>query len=349
MARKSRPNKSAHRAAKLLHKSEVGGRGRLPDGGIWSQYWHYDRIASCFDGAGAGNYDDCIAAGWRDFFAALPEATRIVDLCTGNGAAAIIAAETGRAAGKSFEIVAVDRADIDPPAYVSRHAEALAAIRFLPETAVEALPFPDSGFGAVISQYGIEYSNLPRALAEAVRVVAPAGRLRLVVHAADGAVAADARTVIAEADLLLGGIDLSGCARRCFTSLLAVERPPGTGDRAEADRAFAAFQAALEAAARHVPLAHDKTMFRNSGAVLLDTFKRRNAFDVDQLRAKVDEVEGEIICHRGRLAALVEAALDEAGVAALATRLRDAGASESGSARLESGGRLIGHVVTARF
>ena len=90
-------------------------------------------------------------------------------------------------------------------------------------------------------------------------------------------------------------------------------------------------------------------MLRNTGAVLLDTFKRRGAFGLDQLLAKVDEVEAEIICHRGRLAALVEAALDEAGAAALAGRLDDAGASECGSARLESGGRLIGHVVAARF
>ncbi len=180
-------------------------------------------------------------------------------------------------------------------------------------------------------------------------MLAPGGRLRLVLHAADGAVAADARKVIAEADLLLGEIDLTGCARRCFTALAAVERPPGTGDPAEADRAFAAFQAALERAARQIGRAHDKTMFCNTGAVLLDTFKRRAAFGLDQLLAKVDEAEGEIIAHRGRLAALVAAALDEAGAAALAERLREAGASESGSARLEHGGGLIGHVVTARF
>jgi SAM-dependent methyltransferase len=322
----------------------------LPDGEIWNRYWHYDRIASCFDGAGAANYDDSIADGWRTFFAGLAAGTRILDLCTGNGAAALIAAETGRAEAKGFEIDAVDQADIDPPAYVSRHAEDLAAIRFHGGTEAEALPFADASFGAVISQYGIEYSDLEHSLPEAMRVAAPGCRLRLVVHAADGAVATDARTVIAEADLLLVDIDLAGCAARCFEAVLAVERDPApdAAARAEADTRFAAFQEALARAARHIPQAHDRTMYRNSGAVLLDTFKRRGHFELAQLLAKVGEVEGEIAAHRGRLAALVAAALDEAGAEALATRLRAMGAADARCSGLSNASGLIGYVVAAR-
>ena len=77
------------------------------------------------------------------------------------------------------------------------------------------------------------------------------------IHAADGLVAADAREVIADADLLLDDIDLTGCARRCLEAVLAVERAPAAGDSAAADSSFAAFQDALERTARHVPRAHD--------------------------------------------------------------------------------------------
>jgi len=315
---------------------------------IWDRYWHFDRIASCFDGAGAANYDDNVAAGWRDFFGALPSGARILDLCTGNGAAALIAAEVGRREAKGFEIVAVDRADIDPPAYVTRHADDLAAIAFRGGIDVAALPFPDAGFDAAISQYGIEYSDLDRSLPEAVRVLAPGGRLRLVVHAAEGAVAAGARTVIAEADLLLDGIGLPDAAARCFTALWAVERE-GAAERGPADEAFAAFQDALERTARHIPGAHDAAMFKNSGAVLLDTFKRRVHFDLEQLLAKVGEVESEISAHRGRLVALVEAALDAAQAGALAARLTAGGATEADSFPLHNGDALIGHVIEARL
>lgn len=316
--------------------------------GIWNRYWHYDRIASCFDGAGASNYDECVAGGWRTFFRGLDPATRILDLCTGNGAAALIAAEVGRREAKGFEIVAVDQADIDPAAYVTRHAEDLAAIRFVPATEAEALPFPDASFDAAISQYGIEYSDLARSIPEAVRVIAPGGRLRLVVHAAEGEVAAGARAIVAEADVLLDRIDLPGAAARCFSALWAVERE-GEAERQPADEAFAAFQAALERTARQIPQAHDATMFRNSGAVLLDTFQRRGQFDLDQLLAKPAEIEAEIGAHRGRLVALVEAALNAGEAEALAARLHEAGAERASSAPLRNGAELIGHVVEARF
>lgn len=302
---------------------------------IWDRYWHYDRIASCFDGAGAANYDASIADGWRDFFAGLPDETRILDLCTGNGAAALLAAESGR-----FEIVAVDLAAIDPPAFVTRHAKEMAAIEFVPEVNVEALPFPDGGFGAVISQYGIEYSDLDRSVPEALRMLSPGGSLRFVVHAADGAVAADSRGLIAEADLLLDEIDLPGSAERCFEAVLAVER--GDGDRKAADAAFAAFQTALERTARHVPRAQDKIMFRNTGAVLLDTFTRRGAFDLEQLLAKAGDVRAEIAAHRGRLQALVDAALNADQAEALAARVNGT------ATHLQKDGGLIGYVVEAR-
>ena len=316
----------------------------MSETGIWDRYWHYDRIASCFDGAGATNYDACVAEGWRDFFGGLPAGARILDLCTGNGAAALIAAEVGR-----FEIHAVDQAAIDPPAFVTRHVREMAAIRFVPGTNVEALPFPDGRFDAVISQYGIEYSDLARSVPEAVRVAAPGGRLRFVVHAADGEVAAGARIVIAEAELLLGAIDLPGCAARCFEALWPVEREGDEAAKPRADAAFAAFQDALAQAARRIPGARDPTMFRNSGAVLLDTFRRRGHFDLDQLLAKPAAIEAEIRAHRGRLAALVEAALTADEAEALAGRLRQAGAGAARSSPLRNGAELIGHIVEASF
>lgn len=318
----------------------------MPEGGVWSRYWQYDRIASCFDDAGRTNYSEDIAGGWRAFFETLPEGARILDLCTGNGAAALIAAETARARSGNFRIVAVDQAEIDPAGHVSRHAEDYAAIVFLRDTSVEALPFPGGGFAAVVSQYGIEYSNLKRALPEAVRMLAPGGRIRFVVHAADGVVAGDARKVIADADLLLEEIDLPGHAARCFESVLAVERDGG--DSALADGHFAAFQDALVRAADHVPQAADRTMFRNSGAVLLDTFQRRGHFDLAQLLAKTEEVRAEVAAHRGRLVALVKAALSARQAEALAERLGKLG-GVAASRPLENAQGLIGHVIAARF
>jgi hypothetical protein len=183
-------------------------------------------------------------------------------------------------------------------------------------------------------------------LREAVRMIAPGGRIRFVVHAADGVVARDARAVIEDADRLLGEIDLPGHAARCFAAVVAVERD--SGDAALADSSFANFQEALMRTARHVAQASDGTMFRNSGAVLLDTFQRRGHFDLGQLLSKVEEVRSEIAAHRGRLVALVDSALDAKAAAALANRLGALG-GVAASRPLDSAAGLIGHVIAARF
>lgn len=317
---------------------------------IWDRYWQCDRIASCFDGAGATNYDDSVAAGWRKFFDGLPTGSRIIDLCTGNGAVALIAAAAGREQGKDFSITGVDQAEIDPPSHVSRHRDEMAGIRFIGRTEVESIPFPDGSFDVAISQYGIEYSDVPRTITEVARLLGPGGQARFVVHAADGIVAANARTIIAEADLLLGEIDLIAASRRCFEACATVEG----GDFSDAARqnaksAFDAFRTALQLTSAQIPKAVDKMMFHNSGGVMLDAFQARRRVGYDAVFAKVDTVEGEILAHRGRLQALADSALDEAGVEALCTKSRDAGAIATDHVRLENADGLIGYIVTARF
>jgi SAM-dependent methyltransferase len=322
----------------------------VADRAIWNRYWQSDRIASCFDDAGTHNYPESIADGWRAFFGSLPGGTRILDLCTGNGAIAVIAAEISRAEDKGFEIIAVDQADIDPIAFVSGHKEELELIDFRPRADVEALPFGDDSFGAVVSQYGIEYTELSRSLDELFRVTAPGGRARLVLHAAEGVVNADSRPIIEEADFLLETIDLPGAAKRCFEALAVAERNADAGEDAHrhARESLAAFEDALMQVARRIPDAADRTMLRNCGAVLLDTFKRRARLDVDQLVGKAEEIRGELLAHRGRLRALVEASVTRSGLEAIAATFGEAGATVE-EAELRQGAALVGYVVEARF
>ena len=317
---------------------------------IWDRYWQCDRIASCFDGAGASNYDESIAAGWTGFLERLPPRARIIDLCTGNGAIALFAAGVSQCAAKEFAITAVDRADIDPPAYVSRNSAELAAINFVARTEVEALPFADGSFDVAISQYGLEYCDLSAAVPEVARVIAPGGKARFVVHAADGSVAAAAEAMLADIEMLVERIDLVGASRRCFQAVAKVE----TGDaspaaREQACKAVAYFKSALQQTSGYVARATDKVLVNNSGGVMLDAFQARQQVGFDAVFAKVDCVETEILAHRGRLQALLDAALDFAGASRLAEQLRAAGAEESAAAAVKGAQGVIGYEVTARF
>src|SRR5215211_8545541 len=92
----------------------------------WDLFWSYDRLSSFGTGTGAGNYDEHIAAGWRAFFAALPAGARVLDLCTGNGAIAVLAVE----AGDRLKVTGADLAAVRPAAFVSRGKRQLEQVRF---------------------------------------------------------------------------------------------------------------------------------------------------------------------------------------------------------------------------
>ena len=287
----------------------------MTDNWVWNQYWHADRIASCFDDAGARNYDEFVASGWRQFFADLPSGAGILDLCTGNGAIALLAAESAN----DPKIVAVDQADIDPSLYVTRHRESLAKIQFVPRVNIESLPFEDRTFEAVVSQYGVEYSNLDKSIPQIARVVATDGRLRLVMHAAEGSVAATIQKLIPEIEFLLVDLDLVGAALACFE----------TGER--------------------ISQAADAYMLRNAGATLLDLFNRRAQFDAPELLSLAEEVRTELKAHRGRLEQLLGASVTRSKAEEIADFFRQLGASTIVVSDLKAEGFLLGHVVEGRF
>jgi ubiquinone/menaquinone biosynthesis C-methylase UbiE len=312
----------------------------------WDLYWHADRIASCMDGAERGNYDERLAEGWRSFFDSLPSGSRILDLCTGNGAIAAIAAETGKTAGKQFAITGVDLADIDPPRFVSRYGELATAIRFMGGVNCEQLPFDDAAFDAVVSQYGIEYSALDRSLREAARVLAVGGHLRLGMHAADGKVVAAARAMIADADFLLDEVRLYDVAARCLETVSAAEREPASEEaRSRAAESVAEFQQALAATAEYLPRACDRRMVEHSGSLLTHTFQNRRHFELPVLLAKVDEVRSEADAHRARSVAMVEAAVSKDGAAAIADRLAELGMIDTQVAEQRDSEGLLGYAI----
>ena len=58
---------------------------------------------------------------------------------------------------------------------------------------MEELPFADQRFGAVVSQFGFEYSRRDPAAGEIARVLRPGGAMSLLVHHAASAVLATNR------------------------------------------------------------------------------------------------------------------------------------------------------------
>jgi ubiquinone/menaquinone biosynthesis C-methylase UbiE len=191
----------------------------------WSDYWAAGRLTSLPDDF-AGNYDGEIAEFWSAQFADVPEGGRIVDLCTGNGAIALLAAEYLRSQGRVAEVLAVDAARINPDAIGKAHPgmkDLVGSVTFIGESPVESLALPEASADLVTSQYGIEYCDWAAAAAKVQALLKPGGRLALVCHAATSDIVATMETEAA-GYAQLTALDIPRAIRRFLAGTLSFSR-----------------------------------------------------------------------------------------------------------------------------
>ncbi|MHA6289667.1 class I SAM-dependent methyltransferase [Maricaulis sp. CAU 1757] len=112
---------------------------------------------------------------------------RALDAACGAGVVAERLMARAAAAGCQLDLKI---ADISPAAVAdSRQRLGLETVDGLVSDA-KALPLPDGGVDVLVSQFGIEYAGLA-AFAEAARVLAPGGQMRVLAHHAHGGIAVE--------------------------------------------------------------------------------------------------------------------------------------------------------------
>ncbi|MDZ4348767.1 MAG: class I SAM-dependent methyltransferase [Xanthomonadaceae bacterium] len=168
----------------------------------WESYYRNGMIATGPTGPDGG-YDGEVHAAWVEFFSTLPDQASILDIGTGNGVIALIAAETAKARGLTWEIHATDLARIDPLKHVPDGMRRLAGISFHAGVASERLPFAAESFDAVSGHYALEYSETAAALAEVHRVLKPGTDAQFILHNADSVLIDSARRSLHETDIVL--------------------------------------------------------------------------------------------------------------------------------------------------
>jgi len=153
----------------------------------WTDYWNKGFLTSLPQDFPA-NYDGNIAKFWHQSFSELKEQDKILDICTGNGAIAVLAAEYSYNRKVLIDIKAVDAAHIDRKIISSRYSQNckyLDRVDFFGNTHIEKLPFNDSEFALITSQFGFEYCLWERGAKELSRVLTDDGKLIIVRHSHD--------------------------------------------------------------------------------------------------------------------------------------------------------------------
>lgn len=280
----------------------------------WSGYWASGRLHSCATSF-EGNYAGVIGRFWEEAFAPLQPGSRVLDLASGNGALPAMLWQMHQGA---VQVDAVDLAEVAPGWIRPAHDT---AIRFHPGVDMEALPFAGASFDCVASQFGFEYANRERALAEACRVAAADGRLRLVMHHHDSRLVQVGREELAHHQRLAADDGLLPAARAVVAVLAAVRggRPPDTAAlqaREHYNLALAALARAAEASfAPDLLLETREAVHRQVAAVGVDPAPALDA---------LERLAADLAHARLRTVEMVECALDRAQLDALLQAVRQA-------------------------
>ena len=147
----------------------------------WNTYWQGTGDIAAFSSGGVDH--PAIAAFWHDVFrseADRQQSISLLDVATGNGALLEIASSIFDPSNTTMSCVDISEAAIN------NVAERYPGVTGVVADAL-AMPLDDEQFSLVTSQFGVEYAGL-EAINEAARLVAPGGRLILMVHVTDGLV-----------------------------------------------------------------------------------------------------------------------------------------------------------------
>ena len=314
---------------------------------VWSRYWAGGALHSC-GGSFDGNYAGDIREFWREAFEPLGEGARLLDIATGNGPIPRLMLSLRPDAGIHCDAVAL--AAVAPAWPATLPAAQRARLHFHPRVEAEALPFEAGRFDLVVSQYGLEYSDLARSLPELLRVLAPSGRVRLLVHHADSVPVTLAAEELRQIDWLQSPDGLLAAAAPMLGPIARAATPEGRA----ALRTDAAAQAAREtfdrrqaerlarAGASSCPdILHEAA---NWIARCFQAAQSGGEARGQEALAQVRQLLGDATL---RLQELRGHALDAAGVQALCATLSQQGRREASASPLQHEGRLMAWAVRA--
>jgi ubiquinone/menaquinone biosynthesis C-methylase UbiE len=209
---------------------------KAPDDDGWGCYWAQGFLTS-FAATFDGNYEGTIRTTWDRRFAALADGSRILDIGTGNGAIALLAAAAAQKLGRSYAIDALDLADVQPASDLRDASRALLHyIRFHPRTDASRSGFENDSFDLVTGNFALEYTDWPATVRELIRVTARDGEHMFVMHSSESVIAATAEQELRYIDLILNKTRLFERASELIDTVGALAEQAGPRGAAQSGR-----------------------------------------------------------------------------------------------------------------
>jgi len=129
---------------------------------------------------GGDFYDQEIFAFWDHHLER--DATHVIDLACGNGALSFLSDKVLNNGQPRTRITGIDFANINPFKRLRKKKSDHKKIEFIANTAIEKLPFDNHSVDMAISQWGLEYSDIDKAIPELGRVLKSKAKIALICH-----------------------------------------------------------------------------------------------------------------------------------------------------------------------
>ena len=274
--------------------------------GAWSNYWRKGFLTTFVDIEEEG-YSGLVKEHWNTEFSDLGDRSTIADLGAGNGAILALAKNYLQEHDGSFELIAVDYADIGGGRFYTEHPD----IDVRGNTSIEATGLENECVDLCVSQFGFEYSDTSKAAAEVARILKSSGRFSGLMHHTSSPVTLRARSALEQIGL---------CERskltETTTSLIKRLRklakshqdPVSDGKAAALRDQFNKMAQRLNQYADRLPDADHVTYFLNELANLFG--KRAAELSVDQKLEIIRQLEADSEHYRLRMQSMVDSSSD---------------------------------------
>ncbi len=315
----------------------------------WTRYWAGGALHSCATSF-EGNYDDAIGCFWGEVCAKVSVSQRVLDVATGNGALPRLMVDVLAASGRLPLVDAIDLADIDPAWLRAVPPEVGERVRFHSRVVAEVLPFADASFDLVVSQFGLEYSDLARSVDELRRVMKPGASVALVLHHADSLPVRLGRAEVIEIDWINQSGGILHRARRMLPYLARLATAAGMASvqrDPQAAKARAQFNEAMRELQQRASASLAPDILVETQTAVGELMAQVTALGAAAAEQRLEAIRDGLRLARLRQAELVAHALDRAGVERLAAGLARSTDAQTEVGELRVRGELFGWSLQA--
>ena len=288
----------------------------------WSDYWAQGVVHSCV-GTYGDNYGGALGDFWMKTFSGLPGGARVLDIATGNGALPRLL--LSHAKHCDVQCDAIDLAAIQPNWFKQLAALDSQRLRFYGGVDAAHLPFANGSFDLVVSQYGIEYSNLEKSIPEVCRVTCASGRIAFIAHHGNGRPVRLAQTEQTYLDWLLAEQSLFDAASLMIEPMARAATAEGRaslGSDANALRAREHFNALLSQLSHRAATGENSDVLLEARDHLMSILADTAAQGLDISYARMAAIRRTYEFLRQRLHDLTQHALDEPAAKELGQQLK---------------------------